>query len=150
MASRCTGTSAVAGIYFIDATAGRDANDGLTPATAWQTLAKVNATTLQPGNALCFKAGGAWTGALAPKGSGSAAAPIVVDQFGTGAKPRIAAGASDLQPLLLLNVQYWELNNLELTNTKSAPGDYRGICRARPRRRRAEPHRTSATASSTT
>ena len=32
-----------------------------------------------------------------------------------------------LQPLLLQSVQYWEVNNLELTNTKSAPGDYRGI-----------------------
>jgi len=127
-ASRCTGATAVAGIYYIDAAAGRDTNDGLTPATAWQTLAKVNGTTLQPGNALCFKAGGSWTGQLAPKGSGSAAAPIVIDQFGTGARPRIAAGASDLDAVLLFNVQYWELNNLEVTNTKSAPGDYRGIC----------------------
>jgi hypothetical protein len=126
-ASRCNATTPVAGTTFVDATAGRDTNDGATPATAWQTLTKVNATTFQPGNALCFKAGGSWTGTLAPKGSGSAAAPIVVDQFGTGAKPRVAAGASDLQPLLLQNVQYWEVNNLELTNTKSAPGDYRGI-----------------------
>jgi hypothetical protein len=125
---RCTGASAVAGIYYVDATAGRDTNDGLTPATAWQTLAKVNGTTLQPGNAVCFKAGGSWTGQLAPKGSGSAAAPIVVDQYGTGAKPRIAAGASDLDTVLLLNVQYWELYNLEVTNMKSAPGDLRGIC----------------------
>jgi Right handed beta helix region len=125
---RCTGASAVAGVYYVDAAAGRDTNDGLTPATAWQTLAKVNATTLQAGNALCFKAGGSWTGQLAPKGSGSAAAPIVVDQYGTGGRPRIAAGAGDLDAVLLFNVQYWELNNLEVTNTKSAPGDLRGIC----------------------
>jgi hypothetical protein len=125
--SRCNAATPAAGTTFVDATAGSDANNGATPATAWQTLAKVNATTFQPGNALCFKAGGAWTGALALKGSGSAAAPIVVDQFGAGAKPRIAAGTSDLQPLLLQNVQYWEINNLELTNDKSAPGDYRGI-----------------------
>jgi len=126
-ASRCNAATPAAGTYFVDATAGRDTNDGATPATAWQTLTKVNGTTYQPGNAICFKAGSSWTGAFAPKGSGSAAAPIVVDQFGTGAKPRIAAGASDLQPLLLQSVQYWEVNNLELTNTKSAPGDYRGI-----------------------
>jgi hypothetical protein len=128
--SRCNATTPVAGTYFVDATAGRDANDGATPATAWQTLTKVNATTFQAGNAICFKAGSAWTGALAPKGSGSAAAPIVIDQFGQAgsvAKPRIAAGASDLQPLLMMNLQYWEVNNLELTNNKSTPGDYRGI-----------------------
>jgi hypothetical protein len=127
-ASKCNGAGAVAGVYFVDSTAGHDSNDGLTPATAWQTLAKVNATTLAPGNALCFKAGGAWTGQLAPKGSGSATAPIVVDQYGSGAKPRIAAGAGDLDAVLLLNLQYWEVNNLEVTNTQSGPGDYRGIC----------------------
>ena len=33
-----------------------------------------------------------------------------------------------LDAVLLFNVQYWELNNLEVTNTKTAPGDYRGIC----------------------
>ena len=125
--SRCNATTPAAGTTFVDATAGRDTNDGATPATAWQTLTKVNAATFQPGNALCFKAGSSWTGALAPKGSGSAAAPVVVDMFGTGAKPRIAAGTSDLQPLLLQNLQYWEVNNLELTNNKGGPGDYRGI-----------------------
>ena len=125
--SRCAAATPAAGTYFVDATAGSDTNAGTTTAAAWQTLAKVNATTFQAGNTICFKAGGAWTGALAPKGSGAATAPIVIDQYGTGAKPRIAAGASDLQPLLLLNVQYWEVNNLELTNDKGAPGDYRGI-----------------------
>jgi hypothetical protein len=126
-ASRCNAATPAAGTTFVDATAGRDTNDGATPATAWQTLTKVNATTFQAGNALCFKAGGAWTGALAPKGSGSSAAPVVVDMFGSGSKPRIAAGTGDLQPLLLQNLQYWEVNNLELTNNKGGPGDYRGI-----------------------
>ena len=125
--TRCSPTQPLAGTYFVDATAGSDSNNGTSSTSAWQTLTKVNATTFQAGNTICFKAGGTWTGTLAPKGSGSSAAPIVVDQFGTGAKPKIAAGASDLQPLLLQNVQYWEVNNLELTNTKSAPGDYRGI-----------------------
>lgn len=32
--------------YYVDATGGSDANDGLTPATAWQTIAQVNATSL--------------------------------------------------------------------------------------------------------
>jgi hypothetical protein len=125
--SPCTGLAAATGVFYVDATAGRDSNDGSTPALAWQTLTKVNATTLQPGNAVCFKAGGVWTGQLAPKGSGSATAPIVIDRFGTGNRPRIAAGASDLETVLLLNVQYVEVNNLEVTNTKATPGDLRGI-----------------------
>jgi len=125
--TKCKNPGAATGAFFVDSAAGSDANSGTTPATAWQTLTKVNATTFAAGSAVCFKAGGTWTGQLAPKGSGTAGAPNVIDQYGTGNKPRIAAGTSDLQAVLLQNVEYWELNNLELTNTKSAPGDYRGV-----------------------
>src|SRR6185503_3661072 len=113
--------------YFVDSAAGDDARNGTTAATAWRSLTPVNARTFQPGDRLCFKAGGAWTGQLAPRGSGSSSAPVVIGQYGSGAKPRIAAGASDLQALLLTNQQYWEINDLELTNDKTAPGDLRGI-----------------------
>ena len=124
--SKCSGAAAT-GVFYVDPTLGLDTNDGSTPALAWQSLTKVNATTLQPGGALCFKSGGTWTGQLAPRGAGSTAAPITIDQYGTGNKPSISAGTSDLQALLLFNVQYIEVNNLELSNKKSGPGDYRGI-----------------------
>jgi hypothetical protein len=124
--SPCSGAAA-SGVYYVDSAAGSDGNAGTSPAAAWQSLAKANATTLQPGGALCFKAGGSWTGQLAPKGSGSAAAPIVIDQYGTGARPRIAGGAGVLETVLLLNVQYVEVNHLEVTNNQGGPGDYRGI-----------------------
>jgi hypothetical protein len=120
-------SAGAAGAYYLDATAGNDAGDGTTPATAWKTLAKVNATTLAPGNRICLKAGERWTGQLAPKGSGSSAAPIVLDQYGAGAKPIIVGGASDTDAVYLLNQQYWEINNLEVTNKKSTVGDARGI-----------------------
>jgi hypothetical protein len=32
--------------YYVSSTSGSDANDGLSVATAWQTIAKVNATPL--------------------------------------------------------------------------------------------------------
>ncbi len=115
------------GVHYVDSAAGNDAADGTTIASAWKTLTAVNGATYQPGDALCFHAGGSWTGQLAPKGSGSAAAPIVIDQYGVGNKPRIAAGSGNLQALLLQNVQYWEVNNLELTNKQTSPGDFRGI-----------------------
>ena len=121
----CSGTQT--GAYYLDSSAGNDTSDGQSPTTAWQSLAKINAVTLQPGNSVCLKAGGSWTGQLAPKGSGTGAAPIVVDQYGSGAKPIIAAGAADTDTVYLLNQQYWEINNLEVTNKKSSVGDYRGI-----------------------
>jgi hypothetical protein len=113
--------------YFVDSTAGDDARSGTSAASAWRSLTRVNARTFQPGDSLCFKAGGSWTGQLAPRGSGSAAAPVVIGHYDTGSKPRIAAGPGDLQALLLTNQQYWEINDLELTNDKAEPGDYRGI-----------------------
>ncbi len=124
-AASCTG--AAKGAHFVDSVAGDDTRDGSTPATSWKSIARVNQATFQPGDSICFFAGGSWTGQLAPKGSGSAAAPIVVDQYGSGNRPKIAAGSGNLQALLLENVQYWEVNHLELTNTQAAPGDYRGI-----------------------
>ncbi|HVV48443.1 MAG TPA: right-handed parallel beta-helix repeat-containing protein, partial [Polyangia bacterium] len=116
-----------AGAHYLDATAGNDAGDGTTPATAWKTLDKINATTFQPGDAICLKAGGSWTGQLAPRGSGTAAAPIVIDQYGAGPRPIVAAGAGVTDTVYLMNQQYWEINDLEVTNTKSSPGDLRGI-----------------------
>ena len=115
------------GAHYVDSASGSDAADGGSPTSAWKTLTPVNRTTFQPGDALCFHAGGAWTGQLSPKGSGDATAPIIIDQYGVGGRPRIAAGSGDLQALLLQNVQYWEVNHLELTNQQAAPGDYRGI-----------------------
>jgi hypothetical protein len=113
--------------YYVDSSAGDDGKDGKSPATAWKSLTKVNATTLKAGENLCFRAGGSWTGQLKPLGSGSAAAPIVIDQYGSGAKPRFDAGANDKETVSLVNVQYVEVNNLEITNKKSSLGDYRGI-----------------------
>jgi hypothetical protein len=123
--STCSGSTA--GAYYLDSAAGSDSNDGMSPATAWQTLTKINGVTLQPGNRICLKAGGSWTGELQPKGSGTAAAPIVIDQYGSGARPILAAGSTKADTVYLLNQQYWEINNLEVTNKKASVGDYRGI-----------------------
>ena len=46
--------------YYVDATGGSDNNDGT--GAPWQTVAKVNATTFQPGDSILFKRGETWTG----------------------------------------------------------------------------------------
>jgi hypothetical protein len=115
------------GAYFVDSTAGDDSATGDSPATAWQTLDRVNAEVFEPGDAICFRSGSSFEGQFAPQGNGSSEAPIVVNRYGEGDKPLIAAGAGDLQAVLLENVQYWEINELEITNDQGGPGDYRGI-----------------------
>lgn len=113
--------------HFVNSAGGDDANSGNAPEQAWKSLDRVNAETFEPGDSLCFATDGNWEGQLAPQGSGSDGSPIVVAQYGEGARPHIAAGAGDLQALLLRNVEYWEVNDLEFTNDKQSPGDFRGI-----------------------
>jgi hypothetical protein len=67
---------------------GNDANDGRSPKTAWKTVAKVNATPLQPGDQVLFARGGEWRDSLKANSSGAPGKPIVYAVYGTGAKPK--------------------------------------------------------------
>lgn len=122
--------------YYVDNAAGNDSNAGTNPDMAWKSLDKINATTFAPGDHILFKAGGSWQGQLWPKGSGADGSPIVIDKYGSGGKPLIAGVTSELQTVFLKNQQYWEINNLEVTNPspepfsrdwKGARGERRGV-----------------------
>jgi hypothetical protein len=122
--------SALAATYYVDSAGGSDGNNGLSTNTPWKNLTKVNGTTFQPGDAILFKAGAAWTGTtqLYPKGSGVSNNPIVIDKYGTGALPIIDAGsATGGGAVRLANQQYWEINNLEITSDATSDGDRRGV-----------------------
>ena len=72
--------------YHVDPL-GDDAHDGLTPASAWKTIAKVNATPFSPGDRILLLRGGEWHEALAASTSGSPGKAIVYDAYGNGDKP---------------------------------------------------------------
>ncbi|UNK16154.1 hypothetical protein MNQ98_16615 [Paenibacillus sp. N3/727] len=107
--------------YYVDNVSGDDNHGGTDQSAAWKTLAKVNATTFAPGDKILFKAGGSWQGQLWPKGSGADGSPIVIDMYGTGNKPLITGVTSELSTVFLKNQEYWEINNLEVTNPSSEP-----------------------------
>ena len=111
--------------YYLDEATGDDNNSGTAAAQAWKTLAKVNSGQYGPGDAILIKAGTRYTGQLAPKGSGEKVRPIIVDQYGEGPKPRIDAAGSYKEALLLRNQDYWQVNNLELTNKGEQEQRYR-------------------------
>lgn len=113
--------------YYVDSTIGADQNSGTTPATAWRTLAKVNATSFHPGDHILFKSGSIFTGQLWPKGSGTEHAPIIIDQYGDGPKPVINAAGESADAVLLKNQEYWEINDLAITNVGSHAGSRRGV-----------------------
>lgn len=122
--------------YFLDATRGRDRARGTSPAQAWQSLGKANATTFAPGDRILLKAGEQWHGAqLWPKGSGTQGHPIVIDAYGNphAERPYIATDGNVPSPfssgttknpetvgltgaVVLRNQQYWEIHDLELSN----------------------------------
>lgn len=118
----------VTGTYYIDHINGDDAQDGTSPATAWQSLDRINNTVFGPGARILLKAGGVWFGQLSPKGSGDANSPIVIDRYGSGNKPLIDGNGLDSAGVVsLYNQSYWEINNLEIINNAPQAGDRRGI-----------------------
>ena len=75
-----------AATYHVDSLAGEDSRDGLSEATAWRSLKRVNAAQLQPGDRMLFKRGGLWRGSLDLK-SGAPGSRICYGAYGSGPKP---------------------------------------------------------------
>lgn len=106
--------------YHVDSQGGDDARDGTSQSLAWKSLERVNSHTFQPGDHLLFKAGSRFTGQLRPQGSGKLEGdkpvPIIIAQYGEGPRPRIDGEGKFLDTVLLQNVEFWEVNDLEITN----------------------------------
>lgn len=113
--------------YYVDARAGDDANIGTNPQMAWKTLIKLNATTFQPGDSILLRAGSTWEGQLWPKGSGAEGRPIRIGQYGEGAKPAIRGNGAVEDAVLLKNQEYWEIEDLEVTNSGTTKATRRGV-----------------------
>jgi Right handed beta helix region len=113
--------------HYVDFNSGHDTNSGTSPASPWKTLTKVNSTTFQPGDYILFKSGAVWSGQLSPKGSGTAEHPIVIDKYGGDALPMINGAGLAEDAVLLKNQEYWEIRNLEATNTGTTPALRRGV-----------------------
>jgi len=69
--------------------AGSDAAAGTSPATAWQTLSKLNSQFLTSSDTVFFNRGDAFFGRLNLTRSGTAGSPVVYTTYGTGADPII-------------------------------------------------------------
>ncbi|MFD2934302.1 PA14 domain-containing protein [Spirosoma flavum] len=72
--------------YYIAST-GNDSNSGKSADSPFQTIAKVNGLSLQPGDAVLFRRGDTFRGSVFIRQSGSSDKPIVLDAYGSGNKP---------------------------------------------------------------
>ena len=76
--------------YYVS-NGGADGNNGTSAATAWRTLAKVNAQTFSAGDTIYLQRGGIWREPLIPPSSGTSGNPIKFDAYGSGVAPIITA-----------------------------------------------------------
>lgn len=124
--------------YYVSALHGSDSFDGKSEATPWYSLDKINALDLGPGDKVLLERGSVFENQyLHIKGSGADGAPITIDAYGQGDKPRIDTNGNGIwyqnygQPLdsnshvwrgyvssciLLYDVEYIEIKNLAMTN----------------------------------
>ena len=75
--------------FHIDARAGDDARDGLTPQTAWRTFAKIAGRTLGPGDRLLLKRGSVFNEELVVTARGAADNWAEIAAYGAGPRPVI-------------------------------------------------------------
>ena len=113
--------------YYVDSRNGDDKNAGTSLSTPWKTLDKVNATTFHPGDKIFLKSSSVWRGQLWPKGSGVEGKPITIGMYGGGVKPVINGDGLVEDAVLLKNQEYWEIENLEVTNTGATRAIRRGV-----------------------
>ena len=126
LAVLCLSPLAGATSYFVDCNGGNDGTPGTSQSTAWKTLAPVNAKTFAAGDSISFIAGCTWTGTLHPGGSGAIGNTITIDKYGTGALPSINGGGAT-EAVLLSGQQYWDINNLDVSNMAGTAGTRRGV-----------------------
>ena len=83
--------------YYVDSSKGDDANNGLSEASPWKTLAKINSSKFATGDIILLRRGATWREQLNFPSSGSPGAPIVIGSYGSGEIP-VISGADVVPP----------------------------------------------------
>ena len=106
--------------YYVDAIGGNDGWAGTTPATAWQTIAKLNGSAFNPGDSILFKRGEAWAGTiLTVSSSGLTGAPITFGAYGSGALPIISGNDAAPRSIYCLARQHVDFEYLDARDATS-------------------------------
>ncbi|GAB1308897.1 hypothetical protein KH5_15800 [Urechidicola sp. KH5] len=116
-------------VYYIS-NDGDDSNDGLTPATAWETYTNVNAALATNNNGgyatggdqFLFKSGDTFIGQLLVNRSGDPGNPIVISNYGVGNLPILTGADASIQDYVhaikLTNTSNIILSNLAIQNDR--------------------------------
>lgn len=117
--ARLPGEVTCTGVQYYLAAAGDDEASGLSPAKAWKSIAKVNASAFKGGDCVNLKGGETFSGNLyfhpANVSDASLDRPLVVRSFGKGkATIRSALGGPHSQAVLIENVPGVHLSGLSV------------------------------------
>ena len=108
-------TSSYATDYYVSA-AGFDSNTGTSPATAFQSIDKINSvmSSLQPGDKVLFRRGDVFSGQINIAKSGTLASKIVFGAYGTGEIP-IISGAKKINAQAWINLGngFWQVSHID-------------------------------------
>lgn len=87
----CIGNAAT---YYVSSS-GNDGNSGLSAATAWRTISKLNTIDIEPGDIILFEGGTIFPGnmLLGAEDSGTPSLPVIISTYGAG-RATISAGNS--------------------------------------------------------
>ena len=118
--------------YYVDncVAPGSDSNNGTSTATAWLTVAHVNAQSFNPGDSVLFQRTCVWYGtSLTIPSGGSSGSPITFGAYGTGANPILKGSAVEsnsgftLAPNQIATV--FSLNDSGTSSTDSGTRNWR-------------------------
>ena len=101
--------------YYVDSEGGDDSRTGTSPEEAWKTAGRVNFhPAFAPGDAILLRRGCRFNGGLAPKGNGTAKAPVTIGAYGEGDRPLLRGIG---QPGIALTSQsHWVIQDLAVTS----------------------------------
>lgn len=103
---------------YISSSGGNDGNLGLAPASAWKTVAKLNASwaSIVAGDSILLKRGDTFYGSIVVAKSGSTGMPIIIGAYGTGAKP-VISGFTTLTGWTSVGTNLWECSALTIKDS---------------------------------
>ena len=144
---KAEGNTATGTTYYVDSQGGDNSNDGTAEGKAFQTLDKVNALDLAPGDTVLLKKGSVFEDQalkFTKEDSGTAEAPVKISTYGEGKRPQINTnghGKWELNygtpldnqnhkwkgtvssSILIEDAEYLEIEGLELTNNRNSATD---------------------------
>jgi parallel beta-helix repeat protein len=111
--------SLYATVYYVDATNGKDSNDGISPATAWRTASKVSSSWFSPGDQILFKKGEIWHETLSVPSSGSIGNPVVFGAYWSGNNPIFDGENARDNSIIIANRSHITVDGVLCQNIKS-------------------------------